>query len=291
MAKTRALVLGGGGVIGVAWETGVVLGLEEAGFDPRGVDAVVGTSAGAIVGAQIAAGRLPQGAPNPNAPRNATSDPPIDPTKLDPQALSKIFVQWAAMQHTTPAEAAAIGAIARGLLRAGESKWVSSIAQSVGVDDWPERPLWIAAVDTESGERRAFTRNDGAELARAIAASSAVPGLFPSVEIQGRLYMDGQVHSSTNADVLLGHPPDQVLIAMPTNGHTARGIGRHADRMLEREIEQLRQAGVEVQLKTPSAEQAKTLGGNLMDPTHIPEAYQFGLETGRAWAAEIARGA
>src|ERR1700681_4453810 len=52
----RALVLGGGGVTGIAWETGLLAGLAEAGIDLTSADLVVGTSAGSVVGAQILSG-------------------------------------------------------------------------------------------------------------------------------------------------------------------------------------------------------------------------------------------
>ena len=53
----RALVLGGGGVTGIAWELGILKGLADAGVDLTSADLVVGTSAGSVVGAQITTGR------------------------------------------------------------------------------------------------------------------------------------------------------------------------------------------------------------------------------------------
>src|SRR3954464_14941252 len=54
--QRRALVLGGGGITGVAWEIGVLAGLADAGVDLTGADLVVGTSAGSVVGAQVTTG-------------------------------------------------------------------------------------------------------------------------------------------------------------------------------------------------------------------------------------------
>jgi NTE family protein len=278
----RVLVLGGGGVIGVAWETGVVVGLNESGFDPRTVDAIVGTSAGAIVGAQLAAGRLPA---MPTSDRGGRQ--PVDPTKIDVQALTQVFRIWGQMEHTTIEQAAGIGKAARGVQRDAEDEFVARMDTAAGVAEWPAMRLLIAAVDTESGERRIFDRRGNTPLPRAIAASASVPGLFPSVTIDGRLYMDGQVHSSTNADVLVELSPVQVLIAMPTNAVTARGIGAHAERMLETEIALLHAVGSSVSLRTPSADDAERLGPNLMDPAQAPEAYAVGLATGRAWATQL----
>src|ERR1700712_5206972 len=54
--QRTALVLGGGGITGIAWEIGLLAGLAEAGTDLSGADLVVGTSAGSVVGAQITSG-------------------------------------------------------------------------------------------------------------------------------------------------------------------------------------------------------------------------------------------
>jgi NTE family protein len=290
----RALVLGGGGPIGVAWETGLAYGLDEAGFAFDSIDAVVGTSAGAIVGSQLAHGQLPPG-PRPKrvqgqsepgagmAPRLAA----YDMSKLDAQAMAQVFALWTAIAHTTAQEVAVIGKIASRLYRDSEAAWISDIEASLPLRGWPESPLLVCCTDTETGERRVFERSDGAPMTRVIAASSAVPGLSPSVEIQGRLYMDGQVHSSTNADVLVPHRPAQVLIAMPTNAATGRGIGPHAERMLEVEVAALQAIGSEVLVRTPHIDDTQRMGKNLMDYGRVRDAYAVGFEAGQAWAAEL----
>jgi hypothetical protein len=99
--------------------------------------------------------------------------------------------------------------------------------------------------------------------------------------------MDGQVHSSTNADVLIGDRPAQVVIAMPTNKVTGAGIGPHAERMLALEIAELRAAGCNVHVKMPAPEDAPRIGPNLMDPRRARDAYMVGLEAGRAFAREL----
>src|SRR6266511_1931685 len=50
----RALVFGGGGITGIAWEWGILAGLAERGVKLTEADLVVGTSAGSVVGAQVA---------------------------------------------------------------------------------------------------------------------------------------------------------------------------------------------------------------------------------------------
>ncbi len=288
----RALVLGGGGPIGVAWETGLAHGLVQGGFALDSLDAVVGTSAGAIVGSHLASGVLPAGArperrPGDSDPGMEPRRPAYDMTKVDAPALGSIFAIWRNIQRTTPEQAAAIGKLARDLYRDSEHLWITDIDAAMQVKDWPERRFFVCCTDTASGERRVFERKDGVALLRAVAASSAVPGLSPAVEIDGGLYMDGQVHSSTNADVLVPYRPAQVLIAMPTNASTGRGIGPHAERMLEVEIEALKAAGSEVLVRTPHADDTQRMGTNLMDYARLRDAYAVGLEAGEAWAAQI----
>jgi NTE family protein len=286
----RALVLGGGGMIGAAWEAGLCRGLFERGVDLRDCDAFVGTSAGAITCSQLAAGELPRGPDSP--PRQRTEGADVDPSRIDMKAFGKAFTKWSQIQRTTPADAREIGLVARVLYRDTEADWIQGItAVSGGPIAWPKKPFFITAVDTESGERVAFDSLHGVEIGRAIAASAAVPGIFASVEIDGKLYMDGQVHSSTHADLLLNHPrakkAAEVIIAMPTNSSTAVGIGAHAEREVAAEIELLKAAGCIVRFVTPTAEHAARLGNNVMDAKKMPDAYAVGLEAGHALAAEL----
>jgi NTE family protein len=280
-----ALVLGGGGLIGGAWEIGMLRGMSES-LDPCGFDIYLGTSAGAIVGSQLASGRLPVWTEPPQG-RGA-----IARTSVDMQMLQEIFTRWSGMTLSTPTEIMPIGRIARGVARDQEAAWVAQIAATIQVTEWPEKPLLISVVDTESGERRALTRKDGVPLARAVAASSTVPGMFPPVEWGGSFYMDGQVHSSTHADLLLPFAPQRVAIIAATNRFNAQGIGGHAERMLDAEIAQLRNHGCKVALKTPGAEDVAQIGGyGLMDGSRMGAAQEVGLAMGRAWGRELERGA
>lgn len=283
----RALVLGGGGAVGVAWEAGLLCALTDAGITASAFDVIVGTSAGSIVGARYADGLPLRGASREGRPAKPSDKPLVDRERLDVVALGEIFKRWAGIDISSPEQSASIGEIVRGLDRSTEAAFVASLETANAA--WPQRPpLWIVAVDTESGERRLFRPGDGVPLERAIAASSAVPGIFPAIEIDGKLYMDGQVHSSTNADVLVPLRPQQVIAALPTNGVTGGGIGPHAERMLARETAALEQVGCAVVCVTPSAADGARLGKNLMDQGRAPEAFAVGLEAGRALARQLA---
>jgi NTE family protein len=289
MTWQRALVLGGGGLIGVAWEAGLCAGLFERGVDLRECDAFVGTSAGAINGARLAAGNWPPGPNEPPAP--GAEGAAVDPARLDVAALGEIFQRWSKMERANAADARTIGALAHNLYRDAEAAWIHAITSIAGATSWPKKPLLINAVDVASGERMVFDARSAAQLGHAIAASAAVPGIFASVDIAGKRYMDGQVLSSTHADVLLRHAsaelPREVIIAMPTNRHTAPTIGMLAEREAATEIEALKAAGCTVHFVTPGPEYSEQLGNNLMDPQRTPQAYAVGMEQGRALAVHL----
>ena len=215
----------------------------------------------------------------------------IDPNKLDLGALGEIFERWSKMQRANAADARAIGAAARNLYRDTEATWLQSIAALVGLSAWPEKPFFVTAVDVASGERKVFDASSGVPLTRAIAASASVPGIFASVDIGGKRYMDGQVLSSTNAELLLQQPnrerPREVVIAMPTNRHTSPLIGPLAEREAAAEVEALKSAGCRVHFITPGVEHIARLGNNLMDAQRIPEAFAVGVEAGLSLAVHL----
>ncbi|MCH7719085.1 MAG: patatin-like phospholipase family protein, partial [Chloroflexi bacterium] len=107
---TRALVLGGGGPVGIAWEAGIIKGLLDGGVDATEADLIVGTSAGSVVGTQIASGRSPQdllaaqAAPSEGAAGGRAG--------VDVGALRELFQKWAGATELTEALRAEIGALA-----------------------------------------------------------------------------------------------------------------------------------------------------------------------------------
>jgi NTE family protein len=83
---------------------------------------------------------------------------------------------------------------------------------------WPERTLWINAVDLDRGRRVTFGRENepaSTDVATAVAASCAIPAFFTPVTIDGIRYVDGGVHSPTNADLVVGLELDLVVISSP----------------------------------------------------------------------------
>jgi NTE family protein len=87
------------------------------------------------------------------------------------------------------------------------------VAGRLPTDEWPERPMVTVAADALSGDRQVFDRGSGVGLVDAVAASSAVPGIWPPVTIGGSRYIDGGICSLTNADLVVGY--QRVLVLAP----------------------------------------------------------------------------
>jgi NTE family protein len=250
-----ALVLGGGGLAGIAWETGVLLALTERGLDVRTAERIVGTSAGATVGAQL-------GSRTPIAELFARQvDPAKQSRELTPEGISvaDLMELWA----TFATEAAESGDPAQLPLKVGElalnAKTVAESARREIIEgrlpdhDWPaDWPLTLTAVDVYSGEVRLFDKDSGVPLVDAVAASCAVPGIWPPVTIGDRRYMDGGVRSATNVDLADGYP--RVLLLAPM-----------VDPMAEEQLTAL-QAHAQVQVITPDDESIGAFGANPLDP-------------------------
>lgn len=211
-SRSRALVLGGGGVAGIAWETGILLGFAEAGIDLTAADRVIGTSAGSAVGAQIATG-----VPLTELYDRQLAPPP--PVATSPQVDMAAMINEFAAILMGPAigleRLKAIGAYALAAETGPEAKRREEIAARLPIQEWPSRDLEITAVDANSGEFRVFTPADAGEveLVDAVAASCAVPGVRPPVTIGSSRYIDGGVRSMANHDLALG--ADIVVVIAP----------------------------------------------------------------------------
>ncbi|WP_373143271.1 patatin-like phospholipase family protein [Mycobacterium marinum] len=206
MAPKRALVLAGGGLAGIAWETGVLLGIaDESPAAARLLldsDVLVGTSAGSAVAAQISSGTsLDALFDRQIAEQSAELDPGVD---ID--VITELFLD-ALREPRIPGvdkirlRLQRIGAVALAAETVSESVRREVIAARLPCHDWPDRALRVTAIDVSTGELVAFDRDSGVELVDAVAASCAVPGAWPPVTIAGRRYMDGGVASLVNLGV------------------------------------------------------------------------------------------
>lgn len=282
----RALVLGGGGAVGVAWETAILAGMLDGGIDVRAADLIVGTSAGSIVGTRLAGGRDPREMLREDATAERA---PANNMPQDAASVTAAFQFWGSCEEMTAANCAAVGRVAMDAKTAPETQWVAQFAAQV--DAWPDRPLLITAVDCESGAFRAFDCKQGVPIELAIAASCAVPGLFPTVAIEGRRYTDGGVRSSTSADLASTITPDVVLVLAPMAKGTT-GVGALSTRQVELERVGLEAAGASVRVVRLD-EATLLLAANSMDPgaaaAVVPNAEAHGRRLAdelRAWWGE-----
>jgi NTE family protein len=263
----------------------VIAGLAERGVELSGADEVIGTSAGSLVGAWLAAGRDFAAITAAQASPAAGGGSAVRP---DPAHLARVFQTWTAFESVGPEQARELGALALAAPTPPEERSVAWIARELATALWPA-PLRVTAVDAHSGELRVFDADSRVPLERAVAASCCVPGIFAPVSIEGRRYVDGGVRSGTSADLALASGARHVAVIAPLPRGGA-GLARLMQQLLDRELEALRQRGVGVALIVPSAHDARALGPNFMDPGKRAEAVRLGRELGRREAerAELA---
>ncbi len=271
-----AIVLAGGGTVGIAWELGVLIGLQSGGVDLAGAGRIVGTSAGAIVGALLGSG-VPLGAAG---QRLLAPDPAadLDPIRQPSAALiAQVNAHWPdeAMSQAARAE---LGRIALAAPTVALEPWLARVGATIGLESWPAN-LVVTAVDAQDGAFRTFDAGSGVPLVDAVAASCTIPGWFPPVPLDGRLWVDGGLRSTTNADV--AGPARQILVVAPFR------VGGISRRRLAEELEPARSAGARIKVILPDQAFLESTGFNLMDPQHVPAAGQVGLADGSAAAADV----
>ncbi|HET7665160.1 MAG TPA: patatin-like phospholipase family protein, partial [Mycobacterium sp.] len=280
MATKRALVLAGGGLAGIAWETGILRGIADA--SPAtveallDVDVMVGTSAGSTVAAQLGSGLgldalfdRQSAAPSKELSPNVGID---DITDLFINAMS-------APNITTAEKLRKIGAVALSTATVTEAVRRDVIAHRLPSHDWPDRVLRISAIDTASGELVAFDKNSGVGLVDAVAASCAVPGVWPPVTIGDRRYMDGGVGSSVN--MALAHDCDVAVVLVPSGPFTPSPFGDGA----AEEVDAFAGSTFGV---FADDESVAAFGPNPLDPACRKPSALAGREQGRRIAAAVA---
>ncbi|WP_395484189.1 patatin-like phospholipase family protein [Streptomyces sp. KHY 26] len=278
---TEALVLGGGGVGGIAWMTGLLAGLADAGQDVTGAGLLVGTSAGATVAAQLGSGldleELYARQVEPSAQAREIM------AELDVEKFSAEIGAATATAGSAAELRRAVGRLALAAQTVGEPERRAVIASRLPVHTWPERALKVVAVDAESGDTRIFDRDSGVPLVDAVAASCAVPGVWPPVTIADRRYVDGGIRSVANADLASG--ADRVLVLVPL-GPVEPFPSDHA---LDDTVSALRAEGAEVLLIAPDEASTAAIGPNPLDPATRRPAAEAGRAQGRGLTLEWPR--
>jgi NTE family protein len=298
---SRAIVLSGGGPVGIAWQTGLAAGLAERGVALSSADGVIGTSAGSAVGAQIALGHDLQLAMA-RFPRPSEGGAPAQPgrtpsagTPGPPQRLQGLLALMAKAMapDADPKEARrALGRFALEAQTIDEERFRQGFVYLQG-QRWP-RAFSCTAVDTGSGDFVVWNEASGVDLMAAVASSCSVPGLFPPITIGGRRYMDGGMRSVTNADLAKGHERVLIVTLMgngrPPAGDQDAGAARRLDgmrRSTEREHSVLRESGSSIEEIAPDTESWSVMGVDLMNPRLLHAAAQTGLRQGRASADRL----
>jgi len=262
----RALVLGGGGVTGVAWETGLLLGLAEAGLDLSGADLLVGTSAGSVVAAQLGSG----------VPLEQLFEAQVAATsgeiaaRMSRSALARFLLAMAWPGDPQRARAR----LGRAALRAkmvSEAERRAIMERLLPARDWPERRLLISAVDAQTGAAVIFSNDSGVLLLDAVAASCAVPLVWPPITIDGRRYMDGGVRSVANVDLATGY--ERVVVIAPTTAGLRRA---------DRPAAQARALGKGVRsvIVSPDRASRAAIGRNVLDPARRAPSARAGRAQG-----------
>lgn len=283
---TRAVVLGGGGPVGVGWESGLAAGLAAAGVALGEADLVVGTSAGSIVGAGLALGLD-------LADAVSAVGQPL-PAGVAGGTIGDLMTAWAdaASRAQSPEQTRIeLGklALAADTVPEGDFTGAPVFAQLAG-RDWPQS-FRCTAIDTQTGALRVWDAAAGAPLDRAVASSCAVPAVFPPVTIDGTRYMDGGMRTPLNADLAAGHTAVIVVSCLPLTlpeGFSDPVFDAMAAE-IEAELTVLRDGGAKVGLVGPGAEflEVSGWGAELMNPARVPGAYEAGVRQAAAEADRL----
>jgi NTE family protein len=267
---TRALVLGGGGLAGIAWELGVLLSLVEAGVDFTAADVVIGTSAGSVVGSvirsedELKVAYEAQLSDEPDAEIGA---------QLDLMALANAFGSALSGAANREEARARIATIALTASTVPPSVRLGVIAARLPSHDWPDYSLRITVTEAPSGKFEVLDRDSGVPLVTAVAASCAVPVVWPPVEIDGKQYIDGGLRSTTNADLAAGN--DRVIVIAPFPP-VASPLGP----ALDEELEPVRRTG-EALVIAPDEAATQIFGMNPLDPSTRRPSALAGRDHGR----------
>jgi len=280
VATKRSLVLAGGGLAGIAWETGILRGIADESPETAkallAADVLVGTSAGSTVAAQLSSG----------LGLDALFDRQITAasTELTPNVgideITDLFVAAMSTPNTTQAEKLQkVGAVALSTATVSEAVRREVIAHRLPSHDWPDRVLRISAIDTATGEVIAFDNGSGVGLVDAVAASCAVPGVWPPVTIGDRRYMDGGVGSSVN--MALANDCDVAVVLVPSGRSTPSPFGDGAGE----EVDAFAGATFAV---FADDESLAAFGPNPLDPACRKPSALAGRDQGRRVATAVA---
>jgi len=280
------LVLGGGGITGFAYMTTALGVLQEiTDWDPRSADVIVGTSAGANMGGLLRGGTsiaqslddimtLPMNPESMEHLRIITGGDTDRNFRMLPTSL-KLAAGEATRGRSLRASRIVSGLLPYGNVRTAP---IGYRLRELHPETWPDDDLYVVTVRLHDGKRVVFglDRTD-ITVGTAVEASSAIPGHFQPVEIDGAQYVDGGAHSPTSADLLKNHDLDLIVVVAPMSVDSYKkgwmmlngGLRVFWRSQIHREVDRLRESGHAVLLLEPTLAEARAMGPTLMDPKRI----------------------
>ena len=294
------LVLGGGGVTGYGFHVGVLDALaKQTGWDARTAEVIIGTSAGSIAGGLLRAGLGPDEL-RLRALRGDGAIAAADPSTAEAAARAaatldevtgrqafrvpklwggpwsrRILLQELWRGPNLRLSNVVLGALPQGRIPTAP---VRELVAELGTETWPLRPLWIPATNAHTGRRVVLGRDRiDIDPVTAVEASCAVPGYFVPVSVGDETFVDGGIHSSDNADLLLGADVDLALVLAPLSvgpnslvrSPVAAGIRLYPRSRLRENVGALRKAGLPVMVVEPDEQLVRAMGVNAMDPGRL----------------------
>lgn len=282
-AGKRALVLAGGGLAGIAWETGVLQGIcdeaPEAAQALLDSDVLLGTSAGSTVAAQLASGLSLEEL----FARQVSADGgsrEIHPG-VSVEAITELFMNAMLTPGATKEQKLQkIGAIAAATDTVSESVRREVISFRLPSHEWPERVLRVTGIDLATGELVVFDNESGIALVDAVAASCAVPGAWPPVTVDGRRFMDGGVGSTVNMSAVQDCGVAVALVPSGTDSPSPWGAGA---------IDEIDAFPGETLAVFADSDSLAAFGPNPLDPACREPSARAGRIQGRGEAQRVAR--
>lgn len=273
MADT-ALVLGGGGLTAYAWQVGVLAGLAEAGVDLSRADVLAGTSAGSLLAVELADGAAPADLYGVQVSRKRAM------LEVDFTLAMTVKFLWAALGSRDPETVVKrLGRLALSMRGVPETVVLDAMRSQLPVQEWPERPVRLFSVDALTGEAAGFGADSGVDLVRAMAASCALPPLYPPITIGAGRWIDGGARSTTNADLVNDCHRVVVLAPIPKSPGASPDVLDH--------VASLRAGGALATALTPDRAARRAFGRNPLDASRIPGAARAGLRQAAEHADHI----